>query len=153
MKRTRCTRAATSCRVSRTTAAPSLMGALILKLLADEAPTVYGTGHKRRDFVHVDDVIRMSLMCMTEPRSDGRTLNVGSGENLSVMDVYGAVARLLRSDVRPVFEADLPGEARDTLADLSAARALGFEPKIGLNDGLARTIDYFERNVMYRGRL
>jgi len=118
---------------------PPVMTAFMLKLLAGEQPVIYGTGQKRRDFVHVDDVNRFHLATLHDPRTDGRVFNVGTGKNYSVLEIYREIEELMGSRLRPRFEPDLPGEARETLADLSAARSVGFEPRVDLNEGLARS--------------
>jgi UDP-glucose 4-epimerase len=125
-----------------------VMSAFILRLLAGEPPVIYGTGEKRRDFVYVDDVNRFHLQCLRDTRTNGRILNVGSGRNYSVFEIYQAIVEQLGTEQRPVFRPDLPGEAFQTLADLTAARSVGFEPQTDLKDGLARSIEYLKTKVM-----
>jgi len=119
-----------------------VMSAFILAILAGRRPVIYGSGHKRRDFVYVEDVNRFHLTCLRDPRTDGRIVNVGSGDNYSVLEIYDEVVELLKSDLRPVFRPDLPGEASETRADVSVARSMGFAPRIGLKEGLARSIEH-----------
>ena len=121
---------------------PPVMAAFILKLLAGEAPVIYGTGAKRRDFVYVDDENAFHLRCIDDERTDGRTFNVGSGVSHSIREIFDAIEAQLRTGIRPQYRDDLPGEAEQTLADIGAARSLGWEPKIGLEAGLRRTIEY-----------
>ena len=106
------------------------------------------TGKTRRDFIYVDDVNRFHLLCLRDHRTDGMTLNVGTGENYSVLDVYEEIAEQLGSSVRPVFRTDLAGEAQETLADTTAARTLGFVPEVGLKEGLARSIQHLRSIAM-----
>jgi len=124
---------------------PPLMSALILALLRGERPVIYGSGKKRRDFVHVDDVNAFHLQCLTDPRTDGGTFNLGSGVNYSVLEIYERTAALLRSNVQPVFKPDLPGEALETLADISAAAAVGWRPRVSLEEGLCDFVDYYRK--------
>ncbi|HET9985384.1 MAG TPA: NAD-dependent epimerase/dehydratase family protein [Longimicrobiales bacterium] len=127
---------------------PPVMSAFILHLLRGVRPTIYGTGEKRRDFVYVDDVNDFHVQCLRDARTDGRVFNLGSGESRSVREIFEAVRRLLGVDVEPAYAGDLPGEARETRADISAARALGWSPRVGLEDGLRRTIDHIRRHVL-----
>lgn len=127
---------------------PPVMSAFILSLLRGETPVIYGTGQKRRDFIYIDDLCRFVLRCLRDSRSEGRVVNVGFGENYSVQEIFEAVARELHMDVAPQMRADLPGEAQVTLADISAARALGFEPEIDLIEGIKRSIEYVRNVVM-----
>src|SRR5205085_461960 len=102
---------------------PPVMSAFIIKLLAGERPRIYGTGAKRRDFVYVDDVNDFHVACIADPRTDNGTFNLGSGQNYSVREIFDRIAVLLHSDLQPQHEADLPGEAQDTLADITRARS------------------------------
>jgi UDP-glucose 4-epimerase len=127
---------------------PPVMSAFILKLLRGERPTIYGTGEKRRDFVYVDDVNRFHVQCMTDERTDGRVFNVGSGRSHSVREIFDEVRSQLGSTLEPDYAPDLPGEARETLADIGAARSLGWEPTMELAEGLRRSIRYIRDEVL-----
>ena len=127
---------------------PPLMSAFILQLLKGERPTIYGTGEKRRDFIYIDDVNDFHLQCLTDARTDGRVFNLGSGRSHSVREIFELVRQLVGSSLEPVYRADLPGEAQDTRADISAARALGWGPKVDLPEGLARSLRYIRTHVL-----
>jgi len=127
---------------------PPLMSAFIIKLLRGERPVIYGTGAKRRDFIFVDDVNDFHLLCAFDQRTDGRTYNVGSGVNYSVREIFDQIAALLGSRLHPRYEADLPGEAEQTLADIALARSLGWEPRIDLMTGLTRSVAYLREYVL-----
>src|SRR5579863_2279111 len=93
--------------------------------------TLHGDGSQTRDFTHVRDVVRANLLAMDCAIADGRTLNIGRGRNLSVITIAamigGPVAHLERR----------PADARDTLADISQARAiLEWEPEVATEDGV-----------------
>ena len=129
---------------------PPVMSAFIIKLLRGERPVIYGTGEKRRDFVYVDDVNEFHLLCAFDERTDGLTYNVGSGVNYSVREIFERAAALLGSDLEPRHEPDLPGEAEQTLADITLARSIGWEPKVDLTTGLKRSIGYIREHVVDR---
>jgi nucleoside-diphosphate-sugar epimerase len=126
---------------------PPVMSAFIIKLLRGERPVIYGTGEKRRDFIYVDDVNDFHLRCIDGERTEGEVYNLGTGVNYSVREIYDEIATQLGSSIEPEFRPDLPGEAQENLADISAARALGWEPRIDLHEGVARSIEYIERNA------
>jgi nucleoside-diphosphate-sugar epimerase len=126
---------------------PPVMSAFIIKLLRGEAPVVYGTGEKRRDFVYVDDINDFHLQCMTDSRTDGQVYNLGSGRNHSVSDIYRLVSDILNVRVPAIYKADLPGEAQDTLADIGKAQAVGWRPKTDIKAGLTRMVEYIKREL------
>ncbi len=131
---------------------PPVMSAFIMRLLSGKAPTIYGSGEKRRDFVHVDDINRFHLQCWQDPRTDGQVFNLGSGTSYSILDIYQLLAELLGSDILPERRPDLPGEAQETLADITRARAVGWEPRVDIRTGLRQMIDYI-RDELARGNL
>ncbi len=131
---------------------PPVFSAFVIKLLKNERPIIYGTGEKRRDFVHVDDVNDFHLLCMTDSRTAGKTFNIGSGINYSINEIYHIIAELLESHLEPIYQPDLPGEAFATLADMTEAKKLGWTPKIDLKTGLQTSIDFI-RSEMERGKI
>jgi UDP-glucose 4-epimerase len=131
---------------------PPVMSAFIIKLLKNESPTIYGTGNKRRDFVYVDDVNDFHMSCINDRRTDNKTFNLGSGQNYSVLEIYELVSELLGKKIPPVFKPDLPGEAEITLADITKAKKLGWEPKTDIKTGLIKAIEYI-KNEMAAGRI
>ena len=131
---------------------PPVMSAFIIKLLKGEQPTIYGTGEKRRDFVYVDDVNDFHIACLKDARTNGKTFNIGSGVNYSVKEILIMISRMLSVTPNPIYKDDLPGEAQVTLADITRARALGWEPKTTLEKGLERSIEYI-RHEMNVGRI
>jgi nucleoside-diphosphate-sugar epimerase len=127
---------------------PPVMSAFMIKLLRGERPVIYGTGSKRRDFVYIDDVNDFHVQCAFDDRTNGVTYNLGSGVSYSVREVFDRIARLLAIDVEPTYEPDLPGEAEETLADITLARSFGWEPRIDLDAGLTRSIAYIRKDVI-----
>ena len=130
---------------------PPLFSAFIIRLLRGQAPTIYGSGEKRRDFIHVDDINDFHLRAMSDPRTDGGVYNLGEGRNYSVNEIYAMVADLLDIHIPAERKPDLPGEAQETLADITRARSVGWEPRIGLRAGLQTMVDFI-RSEMAAGR-
>ncbi len=131
---------------------PPLFSAFIIKLLKGEQPVIYGTGEKRRDFIHVDDVNDFHEICITDERTTGRVFNLGSGINYSVNEIYSTIASLLGSAVKPEHRPDLPGEALANLADITLARSIGWSPRVGLEEGLRTSIEFI-KDEMSRGEI
>lgn len=127
---------------------PPVMSAFIIRLLRGERPSIYGTGEKRRDFIYVDDVNDFHVQCLHDARTHGGTFNLGSGRDHSVNEILALIQDLLGTSVAPLHEADLPGEAERTLADVGRARALGWAPRTDLRDGVRRSIEYIRTHVV-----
>lgn len=131
---------------------PPVMSAFIIKLLRRESPIIYGDGSKRRDFIHINDVNNFHLLCLNNQRTDGRVFNIGSGRNYSISDIYNEICEILKTHVSPIFKLDLPGEAQETLADISEAKALGWKPMVDIRSGLRDMVTYI-KNEMDMGRI
>lgn len=128
---------------------PPVMSAFIMNLLQRRRPIIYGTGKKRRDFIFVDDVNDFHVQCLGDRRTEGGTYNVGSGTNYSVLEIYEKISALLDVTIPPEHRADILGdEAEETLADISAARAVGWSPKISLEQGLWKSIGFIRAHVL-----
>ena len=68
--------------------------------------------------------------------------------NFSVNEVYQLIEEILKTGLRPVYKPDLPGEAEITLADITASKGLGWEPRVDIGEGLIRTIEYLRTKVL-----
>ncbi|MCW2501605.1 MAG: NAD-dependent epimerase/dehydratase [Frankiales bacterium] len=111
-------------------------------LVAGRPTTVFGDGTSSRDYVYVEDVVDAFLRCLGG-KGDGRRLNVGSGRATSVRALHALVAKAVGAPDAPEFAPPRSGELQAVALDSSAARrALGWEPAVTLEDGLARTVDW-----------
>jgi UDP-glucose 4-epimerase len=113
----------------------TVISVFIRQKLAGEPLTIDGDGSQTRDFTHVRDVVRANVLAMDSAIADGRALNVGRGSNLSV----NRIAEIIGGP--KTYRERRPGDARDTLADISQAReVLGWEPQVATEDGLRELI-------------
>lgn len=119
---------------------------VIDSLLQGRAPRLT-SGTRRVDWVYVDDVVEAFLAAAATPDA-GAVMDIGAGSATSIGDVVHMIARILDVNVEPDFGAlpDRPYD-RDQLADVSAASTLlGWQPTIGLPEGLAATVGWYRRN-------
>jgi len=113
--------------------------------LAGQPPVVFGDGEQTRDFTFVGDAVAANLLAADAPRAPGEVLNVAGGRRVSLNQLLAEIRALTRAAVEPRYQPGRPGDVRDSLADLSRARELlGYEPKVDLRTGLARTIEHLE---------
>jgi len=108
-------------------------------------PLIFGDGSDTMDFVHVHDIARANMLAARADVTDA-TYNIATGTETSLRELADALLKAMDSDLVPEH-----GPARDTgggvsrrLADISAAAAdLGWEPEIGLSDGLRALVDWW----------
>jgi nucleoside-diphosphate-sugar epimerase len=116
----------------------------ITALMTDQSPVIFGDGEQSRDFTYVANVVQANMLAIDAPNVGGKVYNVACGERVTLNRLVGELRELLGSDTTAVFAAPRPGDVRHSLADVSLARAeLGYEPAVGLRDGLQRAIDHF----------
>jgi UDP-glucose 4-epimerase len=112
------------------------------RLLEGKPCTVFGDGKQTRDYVFAGDVARANLLA-AEKRFDG-PLNVGTGVETDVVELYGHLARAAGVQRPPEHAPARLGEQKRSCIDASAAaRAIGWKPEVPLADGLARTLEWF----------
>jgi len=109
------------------------------RVRAGLSPVVFGDGLQTRDFVYVGDVVRACLLALDCEGLGGGVFNVGSGVSTSVRDLAHVVGEVFGGGcVEPVFEGARVGDLRFSCADVGRARSfLGYEPRVGLREGLA----------------
>ena len=110
--------------------------------LAGEAPVIYGDGAQSRDFTFVEDAVRANLLAAGAPtESCGRAYNVARGERTTVAELAERVREAAGCGLPPRHEPPRPGDVAHAQADPAAAEArLGFRARIGLREGLERTV-------------
>jgi UDP-glucose 4-epimerase len=115
------------------------------KMLAGRPCTIYGDGTQTRDFVYVDDVV--SAFVAAAERGSGELVNVGSGRELSVNELYARLVELTGTRQEPVHAPPRPGELRRIVVDPSkASGVLGWSPVVELDEGLKQTVAFFRGN-------
>jgi UDP-glucose 4-epimerase len=129
--------------------ATKLVPYVISSLLRGEGPKL-SSGMREVDWVYVDDVVAAFVAAAESPKAPGSTVDVGSGELVSIRSLVERIVPLVGGDVRPVFGAlpDRPGE-RPRVADIAPTRELiGWKPSTSLDVGLARTVEWFRARIL-----
>jgi UDP-glucose 4-epimerase len=110
------------------------------RLAAGEAPSIFGDGRQTRDYVYAGDVARASLAAVGR---QGGVLNVGTGTETSVLELYELCRGVAGSSLEAVEAPARLGELQRSVLDVSLAeRELGWRPEVSLEDGLRRTWEW-----------
>jgi UDP-glucose 4-epimerase len=113
------------------------------RMLGGQRCTIFGDGKQTRDYTYVGDVVRANLYALTS-KASGLALNVGTGRETSVNELYTALAQVA-GEAQPAQYAEArPGEQlRSVISPRRAGVELGWKPEIGLAAGLEQTFRYF----------
>jgi GDP-L-fucose synthase len=120
---------------------------LILKLHAAKVSgepevTIWGSGKPAREFMYVDDFADAAVFLM-EHYSDELTIKVGTGEEVTILELAKLVAQVVGWEGRFVLDTSKPdGMARKCL-DSTRLKGLGWQPRVTLADGIRRTYEWF----------
>ncbi|MBI4308392.1 MAG: NAD-dependent epimerase/dehydratase family protein [Chloroflexi bacterium] len=112
------------------------------KMLRGGQPVIFGTGEQLRDFVYVGDVAEANLLALE--RGGGEAFNIGTEAGVSVNQIFALLTDATGYGGKPAYEAPRPGDVfRIYLKAQKAHTALGWAPKVGLEEGLRRTVEFF----------
>jgi nucleoside-diphosphate-sugar epimerase len=117
----------------------------VTAMLDDSPPTVEGDGLQSRDFTYIDNVVHGNMLaCHTEGIA-GETFNIACGGRIDLLNMIDLLNKLMGKHIKPMFVDPRPGDVRHSRAAIDKARrVLGYEPNVSFEDGLARTLAWYE---------
>lgn len=116
----------------------------ISALFKGEQPVIFGDGEQTRDFVYVEDVVRAYMLAS---RSGSGAFNIAGGKRTNLNQLASMIGEILGRNVRPEHGEPRMGDIRDSQADISRAREIGYEPHTRLEDGLVEMIEWFSNQI------
>ncbi|GIW47785.1 MAG: NAD-dependent dehydratase [Deltaproteobacteria bacterium] len=124
----------------------------IVQALKNEDITVYGDGSQTRSFCYVDDTVEGIIRMMNTPRGFTGPVNIGNPEEVTILELARLIIDISGSRSKIVFKPlpeDDPVRRRPDIT--LATKELGWKPSVGLEAGLKKTIEYFERVISTGG--
>ena len=116
------------------------------RIAAGQSPLILGDGKTTMDFVYIEDVARSNILSMTAPVTDD-VFNVASGTETSLNELADALLRVMGSSLRPEYgpERKVNPVSRRLADTAKAEKLLGFRAEVGLDEGLRRLVDWWQR--------
>lgn len=122
-----------------------VVSSFIVRALLGEEIVIFGDGQQTRSFCYVDDLVESFLRFMSTPDEVTGPLNLGNPEEFTILDLAKKVVGLIGSKSKIVHLPPLEDDPRQRRPDIGRAQALlGWSPQVSLEDGLQKTIRYFE---------
>jgi UDP-glucose 4-epimerase len=104
-------------------------------------PVIYGDGEQTRDFTYVANVVDGVLRACAAPKAPGEAINVACGTRISLNRLLTVMNEIAGTKLQAIYKDERPGDVKDSQADISKAQALlGYQPIVGLEEGLRHTL-------------
>ncbi|MCS7214654.1 MAG: SDR family oxidoreductase [Thermodesulfovibrio sp.] len=117
----------------------------IIQALKGEDITVYGDGSQTRSFCYIDDMVEGLIKLMNSADDFTGPVNLGNPQETSILELAEIVIRLTKSKSKIVFKPLPEDDPQQRKPDITLAKnVLGWQPKIGIQEGLLKTIEYFK---------
>lgn len=119
----------------------------VSRCMNGEPPVIYGDGTQTRDMTYVDDIVDMNRKLLSTAAADGKIVNVGSGDNISVLELAETIRDQIDPDLSLAYDDRHDADAEHTHADVSKARdLLSYQPTYSIREGVSQFIDWYREN-------
>lgn len=117
------------------------------RIIAGVPPVVFGSGSQMRDFTWVEETAEGIVAAAASDELVGEAVNIAYGHGVTVREICELLLEILGSDLEPEVVEARPGDVERHYADTTKAReVLGFEPRVGMREGLERYGEWFKAN-------
>lgn len=117
----------------------------ITTMLDGGRPQIFGDGRQTRDFTYIDNVVHGNMLAASAPLAVGEVMNLASGGRVSLLELVDKLNHILGTSYAPLFLPPRQGDILHSRADIDKARRLlGYQPIIPFDEGLARTVRWYQ---------
>jgi nucleoside-diphosphate-sugar epimerase len=120
----------------------------ITQMLNNKKPTIEWDGKQSRDFTYIENVVEANICAMKVKNTKGEVVNVADGKTVSISELYQKIKDILGKDIGYNKGQKRAGDMRSTLGNpIKIEKLLGYRAKVGFEQGLKKTIDWFKNNA------
>ena len=117
----------------------------ITAMLNDESPVIFGDGEQSRDFTYVQNNVDANLLACEVAGAAGKMFNIASGKRITLNQLIATLNEIIGKNLEPIYTKPRSGDIMHSLADITLAREiLGYKPRYGFEDGLKKTVEWFD---------
>ena len=118
-------------------------------MLEGHSPIIFGDGEQSRDFTYIDNVVQANLLAMHVDRLNGEPINIACGKRTSLNQLLAILYDIFGTKVSPIYQEPRKGDVKHSLADIRKGKQiLNYEPNVGIEAGLKKTVEYFKDQRM-----
>jgi nucleoside-diphosphate-sugar epimerase len=131
-----------------------VVGIFIKQVLSGKSPSIFGDGTQTRDFVYIKDNVEATIKAMETNKTNGETINIGTGRPVTLLDLAETVITLCRKEkeIEPIFMKNRRQDVIHRFPNVSKMmKLLSFKPYYKLEDGLKKTIQWYIDNNLIKG--
>ena len=126
----------------------AVIPAFVKAFLDGEPATIFGDGDQKRDFVHIDDVVRANLLAAESDEAVQKVLNISGGSTVTIVDLAGILHKIIPNAPAAIHEPPREGDIYFSEAVIERAwQSLGYRPEVALVDGLRSTVEWFRQGM------
>jgi UDP-glucose 4-epimerase len=117
-----------------------------LAMLNGQTPTIHGDGEQSRDFTYIDNNVHANILAATAPAAKvaGGVFNIATGHRITLNETVKILRKLTGYQGEVKYGPDRAGDIKHSYADISKAKAaMGYEPLVGFEEGLKRTVEWY----------
>lgn len=121
----------------------------VKKMIAGEPAIIFGDGYQERDYIYVDDIVRIYEQIPRNKNVAGEPINIGTGKCVSIRDIPKHVNSILGTNIQPEHVDARPGEVRKLEADISfliKSYGLSITPQVEFREGLQKYIEWLKKS-------
>ena len=120
-----------------------VLSSFISRIRSIKPPLIFEDGNQTRDFTHVTDIVNANLFALETSQTDYGVFNIGTGTATSIFQIANTLIELFGVQLIPdIIKKHRTGDIRHCYADISKIQKIGFNPRVGLFDGLKETINW-----------
>lgn len=113
------------------------------KIKEQDEPTLWGTGRESRDFIYINDIVKIVELAMTHSKFNGEVVNVANGKQITIAKIAETVRQVSGTGKSVRFNGEeRKGDPINWEADISVIKSWGYQPSIELEEGVTKYIDW-----------
>lgn len=115
-------------------------------MMQGDSPVIFGDGEQSRDFTFVSNVVNANLLALEKDYKPGSVFNCATHRQITVNQMVQSLNEILGTNIQPQYKDARPGDVKHSFAGIDAIQdALGYHPGISFNEGLGKTVEWFQR--------